>query len=331
MSALSPSKPFKSYAELAALLVSRGMELDDRLRAERKLAQVGYYRLSGFWFPCREFRRDAQGRPLLSSNGGKPVRENCFMPGTRFDAVFELYLLDKKLRQLMLDAIERIEVHVRSVIAHEVGYHDPLAYQKVEFIKPAQAKNFTDKRSGRERNIWNEWLARQNGQVSRSREDCIEWHRRNNKAMPFWVVIEAWDFGTVSKYFEILKGRYQNRICARLGIDNPKVLKEWLQELNTLRNRCAHHTRIWNQVAANPLPTLPHAYFEALELDEQARSRLYGLIVVIWYLVKSIGPNSDWLQQVAALIDTKPCLPGCHFAAMGFPDETGLPRGRFGI
>lgn len=145
------------------------MALDDRLRAERKLAQVGYYRLSGFWFPCREFRRDAQGKPLLSSNGGKPVRDNRFMPGTRFDAVFELYLLDKKLRQLMLDAIERIEVHVRSVIAHEVGYHDPLAYQKVEFIKPEQTKNFTDKRSGRERNIWNEWLARQNGQVSRSR------------------------------------------------------------------------------------------------------------------------------------------------------------------
>lgn len=149
--------------------------------------------------------------------------------------------------------------------------------------------------------------------------------------MPFWVVIEAWDFGTVSKYFEILKGRYQNRICARLGIDNPRVLKEWLQELNTLRNRCAHHTRIWNQVAANPLPTLPHAYFEALELDEQARSRLYGLIAIIWYLVKSIGPNSDWLQQVADLIDTKPSPPGCHFAAMGFPGETGFPRDRFGI
>ena len=42
-----------------------------------------------------------------------------------------LYLLDKQLRQLMLDSIERIEVHVRIVIAHEVGYHDPLAYQKL--------------------------------------------------------------------------------------------------------------------------------------------------------------------------------------------------------
>jgi len=82
LNTLSPAKPFKSYAELAALLVSRGMELDDSQRAERKLAQVGYYRLSGFWFPCREFKRDTQGKPLLSSQGGKPIRENRFMPGT---------------------------------------------------------------------------------------------------------------------------------------------------------------------------------------------------------------------------------------------------------
>ena len=148
--------------------------------------------------------------------------------------------------------------------------------------------------------------------------------------MPFWVVVEAWDFGTISKYFEMLKRNHQNRVCGRLGISNPTVLKIWLQEINTLRNRCAHHTRIWNQYSNNPLPVLPDLYFQKLNLDEHARRRLYGLIAVIWYLVKTIGPSSDWIERIADVIDSKPVIPGCPLMAMGLPDEKGFQRTPFG-
>lgn len=331
MSLLAPPKPFLSYPELAALLAERGMRFENPLRAQRKLAQVGYYRLSGFWFPCRDFLRDKDGEVLISEATRKPLRGETFAAGTRFEAVFDLYLFDKKLRQLMLDAIERIEVHVRSVIAHELGYHDPLAYQNVDFINPSQAKGYKD-RHGRQRNIWDEWLKRQNEQVSRSREDCIEWHRRNHKAIPVWAVVEAWDFGTLSKYFEILKRSYQNRISKRLGVNNPMVLKSWLQEINTLRNRCAHHVRIWNQVSTNPLPVIEQAqYFQSCNLDSNGLSRSYGLIAVISYLLANISSNSQWLYLVADLIDSKPDVPGCSFRSMGFADETGFPRQLFHI
>ena len=330
MSHLLPPKPFKSYAALVDLLADRGMQINDSQRAARKLAQVGYYRLSGFWFPCKQFRRDETGKVILSTVTLKPERLDRFMPGTEFDAIFELYLFDKKLRQLMLDAIERIEIHVRSVIAHEVGFHHPLAYQDTKFVNPSQTENFFDKRTGKQRNIWSEWFNRQSEQVNRSREDCIEWHRISQKSMPFWVVVEAWDFGTISKYFEMLKRNHQNRVCGRLGISNPTVLKIWLQEINTLRNRCAHHTRIWNQYSNNPLPVLPDLYFQKLNLDEHARRRLYGLIAVIWYLVKTIGPSSDWIERIADVIDSKPVIPGCPLMAMGLPDEKGFQRTPFG-
>lgn len=322
MSHPAPPKPFKSYAELVDLLISRGMQVDDPERAQRKLAQVGYYRLSGFWYVCRSLSRNGQGQ--VSPVNGQPVRAEQFLPGTTFEAVLDLYLFDKRLRQLMLDALERIEVHVRSVVAHEVGFHNALAYQDSSFINPSQTRNFVDRRTGRQRNAWSEWLLRQNDQISRSRDDCIAWHRETNKAMPFWVVVEAWDFGTVSKYYELLKRGYQNRVCQRLGLDNPTVLKVWLQELNTLRNRCAHHSRIWNQTTGNPLPVLQNDYFQALRLGPEACTRLYGLIAVIWFLVRTIGPNSRWIHDVAELIATKPHLPGCSFAAMGLSDTDGL-------
>ncbi|CAH0129110.1 hypothetical protein SRABI112_00162 [Pseudomonas mediterranea] len=328
---LAPPKPFRSYSDLCTLLTSRGMQIIDVPRAKRKLSQIGYYRLSGFWYPCREFLRDARGDVVLCAAGKKPRRQNAFTPGTHFDSVIELYLFDKKLRQLMLDAIERVEVHLRSAIAHEVGFHDPLAYQDIRYINPSQTRTFTTKQ-GKPRNIWNDWSKRQEEQIARSREDSIEWHRQQRKAMPFWVIVEAWDFGIASKYYEILKDGHRNRICKRFGLTHARILKEWLQEISILRNRCAHHSRIWNQVSANPVPTVPNdPYFQRLGLDSNAKSRLYGLIAILWYLVKNIGVNSKWIHQVADVIEAKPALPGCPFAALGFPDETGFPRGLFGI
>lgn len=76
----------------------------------------------------------------------KPLRQDTFLPNSSFDDAFSLYLFDKKLRQLMLDAIERIEIHVRTVTAHEVGYHGPMAYTDPNFINPKQTQNWTDRR-----------------------------------------------------------------------------------------------------------------------------------------------------------------------------------------
>lgn len=141
MTHLLPPKPFKTYAELVDILRTRGMQIDDAERAERKLAQVGYYRLSGYWYICRPLARDSLGQVLLFNTIHRPRREDRFVAGTNLDHVFDLYLFDKRLRLFMMDAIERIEVHVRSVLAHEVGYHDPLAYQDEQFINPKQTRS----------------------------------------------------------------------------------------------------------------------------------------------------------------------------------------------
>lgn len=330
MSSTSSTKPHRSYSDLVNLLESRGMIIPDKDRAERKLAQIGYYRLSGFWYPCRQIAKDSTGQYIISPTTGKPVRSEDFQDNVDFSDIIKLYLFDKKLRQLMLDAIERVEIHVRSVIAHEMGYHDPLAYQKTSFIQPRQCRDFRT-RNGRTRNIWQEWQKRQRDQINRSREDCILWHKSNSRSIPFWVTVEAWDFGTMSKYYEILNRKFQNRICLRFGLSNPVTLKEWLQAINTLRNRCAHHARIWNQVSSNPIPVTDDIYFEDLDLHENACKRIFGLISVLWFLVKKIGPSSDWISNVADLIDSKPSIACCPNVAMGFSNNQGFPRDKFSL
>ncbi len=328
MAQTAPPKPHKTYAELAGLLAERGMVVGDVERAQRKLSQVGYYRLSGYWYPCRMPQQDEQGNQIAGP-AGTPLRTNQFQANTAFGDVFALYLADKRLRLLLLDAIERIEVHLRSVVAHEVGYHDPMAYEQEQFIMPKARSDYRG-RDGLIHNQWREWSDRQHKQLTRSREDCILWHRNNGKAIPFWVAVEAWDFGLLSKYYEMLLGSHRQRISSRFGVANSMALKDWLQQLNTLRNRCAHHARVWNQSSSNVLADLRHDYFGALRLSEHARGRLLGLIAVLWFLIKQIGPNSRWLDQVSDLIDAWPLLPGCDRYAMGFAHElTAFPRALF--
>lgn len=302
------------------------MDVGDLERAERKLSQIGYYRLSGFWYPCREQEIDAEGRVFLDPRTSKPLRRDTFMPGTSLEGVLELYLYDKQLRLAVLDAIERIEVHLRTVIAHELGRLDPVAHEKESFVNPRNLQNYQNQKSGKTQNNWRRWLEDHEKHLSRCSEDCILWHKQNRKTMPFWVVVEAWSFGLASRYYELLKGRHQQMIAKRFGITNARVLGAWLRGISEFRNRCAHHSRIWNYASKNALPMLKGDPFMDHWISEPAAmQRLYGVAVVITRLMTVIGPNSKWFKEFAELVDQKPNLPGCEYSALGLMGFDGFP------
>lgn len=303
------AKPHKEYDQQLELLLSRGMLVQDNNRAMRKLSQVGYYRLSGFWYTSRIIR---------SNDAGLSYRSDDFLHGTSFEHAYDLYLFDKKLRLLMMDALERIEIHIRSIIAHEVGRSDPLDYLREAYINQRFLNDGT----------FNKWQLKQTQKIRDSRDDCIIWHLRENKEIPFWVAVETWDFGQMSKYYAMLNGGMQAKIIKRLGLDNKQTLTKWLKCLNLLRNRCAHHSRIWNR--RHPAVQIPNNdFFNTLKVEGNVNERLYSAICIMWYLVRMIGPSSTWIRQVADHFDTKPNMPGCSFTSMGVP-QTGFPRARFG-
>lgn len=325
-----PPKEYKTYQELVDLLESRGMQISDRARAVRKLEQIGYYRLSGFWYPCRSFG-------AFDIRTKSEVRGDFFQSNIDFNLITDLYLFDKKLRQLMLDAIERVEIHIRSIIAHELGSVNPLAYEDDSLINPRFKKDFRDRKGRLKESKWKKWLKRHNRSIkqSKNKEDSIKWHIKCGRAIPVWVAVETWDFGCISSYFEILKVSHQREICARLDVKPTEIgiFKEWLRNINILRNRCAHHARIWNRTSRNPIQFISNDYFDLFgwAQDHEARFRLYCLITILWYLVKRIGPSSEWIKKVADLIDSKPYIDSCPYTAMGFPDNNGFPRWQFGI
>jgi len=314
---LLPAKPFKSYDQLLELLKARGMVIEDDARAKRKLAQVGYYRLSGFWFPCRAIVRDSSGATIPKSIKSPWIlrRGESFEDGTTFNAVFDLYKFDKRLRLLMLDALERIEIHIRSIIAHELGRRSPIAYKDEALI----ADKFRFRYDGMTKSKWTEWTERHDKKLATSKDDCILWHREQAKEIPIWVAIETWDFGLMTKYYNMLKWQHKDTIAKRIDPALTNQFGNWLNSLNILRNKCAHHARIWNMRLPNslPFPSLP--CFSLVPASSETPYKIHGLITIIWFLMQKIGPNSDWRSRVRAELTTFPKVPNCTLRAMGFP------------
>ena len=304
-------KPFLEYGELVQRLIGKGMLIKDPQRAERKLAQVGYYRLSGYWHTSRRFQKTDHGLAY----------EDKFQTNTSFEDIFNFYLFDKRLRVEFTDALERIEIYFRTIIAHEIGRIDPLAYLDTKQFSKESLKD-----SSRIR--YADWLDRHNKLISESKEDSIEDHRSKGKPIPIWVAAEVWDFGALSKFYSILSVKNQDLICNRLGLKSRKELNNWLINLNGIRNRCAHHSRLCNRTNPRTITIPKVGYFNSLKLDEAQRNRFFSIVAVIWFLLKKIGPNSTWLCRIADIIDHKPAIPGFTYKSIGFSAE-GFPRKLF--
>ena len=86
------------------LLKARGLIVEDTERFYKYLKNVGYYRLTGYMYP-------------FQLAGGT----HAFKESTSFDLILNHYLFDKKLRFIILEAIERIEISIRTNISNTMA------------------------------------------------------------------------------------------------------------------------------------------------------------------------------------------------------------------
>ena len=147
-------RPWLSFADQLQQLEERGLGVTDRASAVSYLDRVGYYRLSGYWYP---FRENQAGQVL-----GK---KDSFIPGTRFSDALNLYVFDKKLRLRVLDALERIEVAIRVDIAHRLGERDTFAYEHPQWFDG----KFTQRGRNGEPGGHEKWLMHYDRLVERSK------------------------------------------------------------------------------------------------------------------------------------------------------------------
>lgn len=320
------AKPWRRYTDQLDQLVGRGMVVTDRDRALGCLERIGYYRLSGYWFA---FRERSELLCMLDEHGRKPkkVKEervalDAFRAGATFQNAVDLYVFDKRLRLLVMDALERVEVALRVDLSHTLGRLDRFAYLKPELFHHEFSVEL-DTTSGVTRH--HSWLGKHAQLIGRSKEEFVR-HSVAKYGLPLaiWVACEVWDFGTLSTLYDGMRESEQDAIAGRYGVKNGRVFATWLRSLNYLRNVCAHHSRLWNRniVDQPKLPTKAELEWVApFEADPHARARCFLLLKITRHLLSVVNPRSSWPERIRSHLQAFPQLNhlGLNLAGMGAP------------
>lgn len=143
---------------------------------------MGYYRLSGYWYPFRA---------SLPQQGGPRLVLDTFVQGTTLAQVVDVYEFDRKLRLLVMDGIERVEVSVRFHVGHVLGRRGAFAH--------ADPDALDDDFAGRSivsppaLNTWMQtnhaqWLRRRQDEERRSKADFVKHFRaKYGPPLPVWL------------------------------------------------------------------------------------------------------------------------------------------------
>lgn len=288
------SKPPLTFEQQADKLIRRRLVADRGLLIQR-LESTSYFRLSGYLHPYRQ------------------PGTNHYREGTTLDEVWQVCLFDQRLRTLLLDAIEAIEVFARTQLAyHFAHHHGPFSYHDPKCLPHLSRSAFLN------------WQRKLDDQVDRSlkskEEFLVHFFNRygdEHTRPPIWGLIELMDFGSTLTFYRGIDHRIKQAIAAKAGVPD-RVFGSWLLSLNTVRNRCAHHLRLWKWTLGNPV-LLPNARKYPNWHDADLPNNQIGIVLILCrHLLNRISPTNHWTERVLAHFAE---FPQIHESPMGLPSD----------
>ncbi|HBM3129819.1 TPA: Abi family protein [Klebsiella michiganensis] len=272
------NKPYKKPADLVADLKSKNLSFLDEAAAEDILSQISYYHFKIYLYPLLD----------PHSPGGKNYRNNEY-----FEDGVDLYRFDENMRFILFKAIARIEVKLRSRIDHTISAlsNNPFWYLDNHWFYTPNNNTYTID-SIRSR-INNEFSNTKEEYAKHYKENYYNDTHHNYKSLPpFWIASELLSIGAISKIYNAIDfsiinampGAPLNTMAAEFGAPNYRTLCTWIKVLRDVRNRCAHHSRLWS---AN-LPASPNIG-SLITIPPLNNNRLYSALIVIHHMLRTLG------------------------------------------
>ena len=286
---ISYNKPYKSAKDLVQLLLTRGLIINDFNRAENYISHIGYYRLSAYMFPHLNL----------------PKNNHIFKVNTTFQSILNLYKFDKKLRLLIFNEIEKIEIAVRSAIVSNACefFNDPYWITDSKyFMSPDKFKKT---------------LSLIDKELEHSKEDFIIHFRSkySDTYPPAWILAEILSLGTLMNvYYNLRDITVQKKIAKEFGLQ-VKPFESWMTIVTLTRNSCCHHARVWNKQNTMQ-PMVPKYITKPWIKLPTDKLRIYFDICIIKWFLDCISPNNTLKNKIRKLLADYPCI---DISAMGFP------------
>ncbi len=286
------AKTFKTITEQIDLLKERGLTISDESAAYDFLLNNNYYRVSGYSLTLRN--------------------HDIFNKTATFQNIMDIYNFDERLRALLLYAIQRIEIKIKSVYTYyftekhgALGYLDSTLFtNNSEYAKIiAKTEQQKDNRKSHEPFL------------QHFIEDLHE-------DIPLWAYIDLFTISDISKFYTISEKDIQESVAKHFGLihkNGTDIMRKYLHCMTILRNLCAHGSRIYNRLFITK-PSLNKNELLTLRKDENGNpdnSRAFGYILNMRRLL-SEPEFSEFRSELIDLCNKYPFIDMKHY---GFCDD----------
>ncbi|HRM91892.1 MAG TPA: Abi family protein [Thomasclavelia ramosa] len=293
------------------LLEERGLIISDKERAKRLLGNISYFRLSAYMLPYKIKTDD------------KIIDK--FEDKINWDDIYRLYLFDRKLRLLVFDAIERIEVSVRAQVISQLSLKYGSHWQDNRDVFKAAHENTLRDGSRVSIDVFSEIQHHINEQLNSNKAEVFIKHYVSKydepKNPPSWMCVEIMYFNQLSKICSNLKNRSDINSISQYYALPPDIFCSWLHSINYIRNICAHHARLWNRdmnIVPNKLKFSKKLKWVS-DPETTKRGKVYYSLCILNYMLQTVNHTSNFIPRLKKLMsDYKTVI---NLNSMGFPDK----------
>ncbi len=248
-------------AEQIAKLRERGCIIDNEELARETLKYINYFRLSNYFEP---FSTD----------------KHHYEEGTTFEKILRVYEMDRKLRSILLAALEEVEIALRAAISN---FH-ALKYGALGYLNPntfSHSHNHPPFLSKIKHLI----------EVNDDREFVRHYNSHHGGSFPLWVMMELFSFGTTAFFFKDMHAADKKALAAEYYGCSPSEMENWIFVLNELRNYCAHYNRLYG----NTFPVEPKTPRSLQDKGIELKADVFGYMMVMKQLYHN---RANWNERV---------------------------------
>ncbi len=273
-------------------LKDRNLIVNNEEKALHYLSQISYYRLSAYFLPYQ-------------------TTKDWFDEGTTFKQIIHTYSFDRELRLLVFDAIERIEVAIRTQIIYTMAMQYNNSHwqdDKSLFVTPFKNRvgitidTYTDFQNTIS-------IAKSVKKPEVFIKHYID-HYHTPANPPSWMCFELLTIGQLSNIYRGLKHKADKKRIAEKFDLHPTAFTSWLHSLTYVRNICAHHSRLWNKDLAVEPERLKKPIGKWMSKRYSYNNkRTFYLLSVIKYFLERVNPNNSLTEKLDNLFNKYPNVP----------------------
>ena len=299
-------KTFKSLEEQIEIMKNKGLVINDEAFCKEVLLRENYFFLNGY-------------RRTFMKNKDK----SKYITGTTFEELYDLFLFDRKIRNILFKNILIVENNIKSIISYQLS--KKYGYREKDYLKPTNFNySFDNKRQV------NDLISKMKRQIKNNAatHSATRHYVTNYGYIPLWVLVKVLSFGIVVELFSVLKKEDQYDIVDIYGLEL-KDFVTYLSIVSNYRNLCAHEDIVYDNKTQKYIDdSVYHRKLHIPMMDNEyiyGKNDLFALVIILKCLLKDEEVKTLVLELDNAINELDNRLRsisvGKVLDKMGFPEN----------